>query len=209
MTTTEKNWISSLTLLGLMWLAFAASYLTPLIGIHLEQYGVVPRTAQGLTGILTMPLLHQNLAHILGNSMALLSLCAILNSLHSKAWLPLTSIWIGSGALTWLIARNAVHIGASGIIYGLAAYLMLIGFLEKKWITATVGTLVGVFYGVSFLSGAGPWTNPNVSWEAHVAGALSGILTAFLQTYITKQLAPKTPDAQKEPEPAAEQLPTP
>jgi hypothetical protein len=114
-----------------------------------------------LLGILFAPLLHANLQHLLANAAPLFVLLFLL--LSNRAYHPyrtLAWIWGASGLGTWLIGRgNAVHIGASSIIFGLAAFLIVAGFLMKSWRSAVVAIFVfflygGIFYGA--LPRAGP-----------------------------------------------------
>src|SRR5438132_1947119 len=152
-------------------------------GLTFAGFGIVPRTVPGLVGIAFSPLLHASPAHLLANALPLFILLILLFwDRHYYPVLTLASIWFFSGLGTWLIGRGAdggrpiVHIGASSIIFGLVAYLIVAGFLMKSWRSAIVALLVfigfgGIFYGV--LPQAGP-----ISWEGHLSGALAGIWAA-------------------------------
>ena len=147
-------------------------------GLTLAGFGIMPRTVPGLAGIAFGPLLHANPAHLLANSLPLFVLLMLLFwDRHYYPVLTLSSIWFFSGLGTWLIGRgNTVHIGASSIIFGLVAYLIVAGFLMKSWRSAIVAFAVficfgGIFYGV--LPQPGP-----ISWEGHLSGALAGIWAA-------------------------------
>ena len=144
----------------------------------LAGFGIVPRTVPGLIGIAFSPLLHASSAHLLANALPLFVLLLLLFwDRHYYPVLTLSSIWFFSGLGTWLIGRgNTVHIGASAIIFGLVAYLIVAGFLLKSWRSAVVALLVfvgfgGIFYGL--LPQAGP-----ISWEGHLSGALAGVWAA-------------------------------
>ena len=146
--------------------------------LPLNQYGIVPRTPTGLLGIVFSPLLHGNLHHLLANAPPLFVLLLVL--LSDRTYHPyrtLALVWIASGFGTWLIGRgHAVHIGASSVIFGLAAFLITAGFLMKSWRSAAIALLIfvlygGIFYGV--LPHAGP-----ISWEGHLCGAVAGIWAA-------------------------------
>lgn len=146
--------------------------------ISLAGFGIVPRTGRGLVGILFSPLLHANAGHLLANAVPLLVLLVLLFwDRHYHPWWTLGAIWFVSGLGTWLIGRgNAVHIGASSIIFGLAAYLIAAGFWMKSWRTVVVAIAVfacfgGIFYGVL------PVDRP-ISWEGHLSGALAGVWAA-------------------------------
>ena len=137
--------------------------------VTLAGFGIVPRTVPGLAGIAFSPLLHASPAHLLANALPLFVLLVLLFcDRHYYPVLTLSSIWFFSGLGTWLIGRgNTVHIGASSIIFGLVAYLIVAGFLMRSWRSAIVAIVValafgGIFYGVL------PQTGP-ISWEGHLA----------------------------------------
>lgn len=164
-----------LTLLGVM---FVLVVVQLLLGPFLNRFGILPRTGQGLIGIALSPLLHVNLQHLVANAVPLLVLLVLLWS--NREYHPartLALIWAVSGLGTWLIGRGqSIHIGASSLVFGLAAFLILAGFRARSWSSALVAILVfllygGLFYGV--LPQAGP-----VSWEGHLCGALAGVWAA-------------------------------
>jgi membrane associated rhomboid family serine protease len=152
-------------------------------GLTLSGFGIVPRTTSGLVGIAFSPLLHASPSHLLANALPLFILLVLLFwDRHYHPVVTLCSIWFFSGLGTWLIGRGSdgnrpiVHIGASSVIFGLVAYLIVSGFLMRSWRSAIVAIVVlicfgGIFYGV--LPQAGP-----VSWEGHLSGALAGIWAA-------------------------------
>jgi membrane associated rhomboid family serine protease len=149
----------------------------------LASFGIVPRSLPGLIGIAFSPLLHASPAHLLANALPLLILLVLLFwDRHYHPVVTLCSIWFFSGLGTWLIGRGAdggrpiVHIGASSIIFGLVAYLIVAGFMMRSGRSAIVALVVlvcfgGIFYGV--LPQQGP-----ISWEGHLSGALAGIWAA-------------------------------
>lgn len=149
-----------------------------LFRLPLEQFGIVPRTVHGLAGILFSPLLHGNMHHLLANSIPLFVLLVILFSdSRYHPYRALALIWIASGAGTWLIGRGgSVHIGASSIVFGVAAFLIVAGLTVKSWRSATVAIFVFLFYGGIFY-GALPQPGP-ISWEGHLCGAVAGVWTA-------------------------------
>jgi membrane associated rhomboid family serine protease len=166
---------TSLTLLGFLFLVKAVEVV---FRLPLQQFGILPRTEAGLPGILFSPLLHANLGHLVANAVPLFVLLVLL--LSNREYHPyrtLALIWGASGVGTWLIGRGqSVHIGASSIVFGLAAFLIVAGFRVRSWRSAAVAIIVfllygGIFYGV--LPRAGP-----VSWEGHLCGAVAGVLVA-------------------------------
>jgi membrane associated rhomboid family serine protease len=147
--------------------------------LTLDLFGIVPRTLPGLAGILFSPLLHANFAHLAANAIPLLILLTLLFwDRRYRPWSTLTSIWLVSGLGTWLIGRSgSIHLGASSIVFGLVAYLILAGVLLRSWRSALIAILVclafgGIFYGV--LPQAGP-----ISWEGHLCGAIAGLAAAW------------------------------
>jgi membrane associated rhomboid family serine protease len=166
---------SSLALVGVLFLVRAAELM---LHLHLEQFGIVPRTLAGLPGILFSPLLHVNSQHLMANALPLLVLLILLLA-HREyhPWRALALIWGASGLGTWLIGRgHAVHIGASSLVFGLAAFLIVAGFLLASWRPVLVAALVAVCYGGIFY-GALPHAGP-VSWEGHLCGAVAGVWVA-------------------------------
>jgi membrane associated rhomboid family serine protease len=148
-------------------------------GLTFDALGIVPRTLPGLAGVLFSPLLHANFTHLAANAVPLLVLLTLLFwDRHYRPWPTLASIWIVSGLGTWLIGRGgSIHIGASSIIFGLVAYLIVGGLLVRSWRSAFVALLVllafgGIFYGVL------PQTGP-ISWEGHLCGAVAGCAAAW------------------------------
>lgn len=157
---------------------FIIHALRRVLEISAVPFGVVPRTSQGLVGVVFSPLLHANWNHLFANALPLFVLLIILLADRKyHPWKSLLIIWTVSGLGTWLIGRGAsVHIGASGIIFGLAAYLIVAGLLMKSWRAVLIAIIVlflfgGMFYGI--LPRHGP-----ISWEAHLCGALAGAATA-------------------------------
>jgi membrane associated rhomboid family serine protease len=144
----------------------------------LDVFGILPRTAWGLIGILCSPMLHLNFAHLSANALSLFVLLILL--FGDRYYFPertLAWIWVGSGLGTWLIGRGgAIHIGASALVYGLVAYLIAAGFWMKSWRSILVAAAVLLLYGGLFL-GVLPQSGM-VSWEGHLAGAITGLLVA-------------------------------
>jgi membrane associated rhomboid family serine protease len=142
------------------------------------QYGIIPRTILGLRGIAFSPLLHGDLNHLLANVPPLAVMLGLLSLNKPRSFWAITAgIWLASGALVWLVGRpNSVQIGASGLIYGLAAYLVTAAWTTRDLRSALVAIIVVFFYG-SIVWGLLP-TKPGVSWEGHLSGAIAGFLVA-------------------------------
>lgn len=165
-----------LRLIFLMWALF---YLEFLLGFPFSAFGIVPRTPFGVIGIFTAPLLHGHYTHLVSNTLPLLFLGTIIFYFYGRiGGTVFLRSYFWTNILVWLFARgDANHIGASGVIYGLAFFLISFGLFRRDFLSIIISLVVlllygGVFYGVL------P-TDPMVSWESHFAGALVGIFTAI------------------------------
>jgi membrane associated rhomboid family serine protease len=159
---------------GAIWAVFLVSLVLP----KLDQYGVIPRHTIGLVGIPAMPFLHLNLQHILSNTVPLCVLLVLLAGSRARSWEVVVWIILLGGLLLWVFGREAVHIGASGLISGLTAFLILSGFLEKRIVPLLIALLVGFLYGSSVLMGVVPRFGSEISWDGHLCGAIAGGIIA-------------------------------
>jgi membrane associated rhomboid family serine protease len=166
----------ALVLVGLLWAIFT---IDTFFGLHLSRFGLRPGSVAGLTGVFTAPLLHGGVGHLFNNSIPLLvAVTAILYLYPSAAIRVIPLIWVGSGLLGWIIGRHNVHIGASGLLYGLLVFVFISGILRRDMRSVSVSLLVWFLYG-TMIWGVFP-TRPNISWELHLSGAVMGILLAFV-----------------------------
>ena len=148
--------------------------------LPLEQFGLVPRQISGLTGIVTMPFLHANLQHIMNNTIPLTVLLLLLAGSRADSRIVVLLIMVLGGFLLWLFWRSySLHIGASGLVFGLASFLMVSGLLERRLVPMLISVLVAFLYGTSLLAGLVPW-QPGVSWDGHLFGGIAGALVAWL-----------------------------
>ena len=172
-----KRFTPVLTLAGLCWLVFGVNNL--LWNGHLNQYGIIPRRLGGLPGILWAPLLHASFQHLAANTVPLLILGGIICG-RSKAEFIAVALagTLLSGGLTWLWARNACHIGASGLIFCFFGYLASLAWFRRTFGTLVLSAVCVVGYG-GMLKGILP-TSSAVSWEGHLAGLAAGIALAWL-----------------------------
>lgn len=146
----------------------------------LEQFGLIPRQLSGLTGIFTMPFLHANLQHIMNNTVPLTVLLLLLAGSRADSRLVVLLIMVLGGLLLWLFGRSySLHIGASGLVFGLASFLMVSGLLERRLVPMLISVLVAFLYGTSLLAGLVPW-QPGVSWDGHLFGGIAGAFVAWL-----------------------------
>jgi len=147
--------------------------------LELEPFGIRPRQLDGLPGIVFAPLVHGGFAHLLANTPPLLVLgTAMLFLYPSSALRVLPAVYFGTGVAVWLFARDAVHIGASGLVYGLASYVFVAGLLRRDRRAIAAALLVWFMYG-SLAWGVFP-AQPGVSWETHLAAAVIGVASAIL-----------------------------
>ena len=142
-------------------------------------FGLIPRQLGGLDGVVGMPFLHGSFAHLTANTPPLLVLGALLAATATRALLAMNIVVVGlGGALVWLLGSSAIHIGASGLVFGWFGFLITRGLVDRSPVTLGVSVLVGLLYG-SILWGVLPG-QPGVSWESHLFGALAGAAAAFL-----------------------------
>jgi membrane associated rhomboid family serine protease len=147
-------------------------------GMWLARFGVIPRTAIGLRGILFSPVLHVSWSHLMANAVPLaVMLCLLALSKKGSLWPITAAIWTLSGLAVWLVGRpGSIQIGASSLIYGLAAFLVTSAWTSRNVKSALVALAVIFFYG-GIVWGLLPGT-PGVSWEGHLCGAIAGFLVA-------------------------------
>lgn len=164
-----------LALVLLMWIVFWAEIR---FNWDFTSLGINPRKVSGLAGIVLGPFIHGNLKHLFNNSIPLLVLStALFYFYRSLRWKVLIYGFLLSGLITWLIGRPSLHIGASGVVYMLAAFLFFKGIFSKQY-QLTALSLV-----VVFLYGGLLWyllpIDPKISWEGHTAGFVVGLAFAF------------------------------
>ncbi|NJN25584.1 MAG: rhomboid family intramembrane serine protease [Cyclobacteriaceae bacterium] len=146
----------------------------------LAKLGILPRTLRGAIGIVTGPLIHGDILHLLSNTLPLLSLGVLLFYFYHRIALEIFGwIYLVTGFWTWLLARNAYHIGASGIVYGMAAFLFFGGMVRRSRQMAMVSAIIIILYGGMVYGIFPEMVDFDVSWESHLLGALAGALLAF------------------------------
>lgn len=154
-------------------------------GLNLNQWGLQPRSLRGIGGIISMPFLHGDVEHIFSNSLPLFIAHALLIHFYPIESLKIWSIlFFFSGFGVWLYAEaGSNHIGASGLVYGLVAFIIASGLFKKNRKLLAAGGILIFFYG-SMVWGVFPQLNfdlsARISWEGHLSGAFSGIITAWV-----------------------------
>jgi membrane associated rhomboid family serine protease len=143
-------------------------------------FGLRPRSLDGVLDILTFPLLHANLTHLLSNTLPLIifGFLVFLSGVRVFAT-ALASSWLGSGVVVWLIGGFNVTVGASGLVFGLFAFLLVRGFFNRNWWQILLSAALFMAYG-GILFGILPTVASFVSWQAHLGGAAGGVAAALL-----------------------------
>lgn len=146
----------------------------------LYQYGLVPRQLNSLPGIYVAPFLHGSLAHLINNLVGLFIFSSLLfvHSLRRYLWSSFFIITL-TGLLVWCFGRSALHIGASGWIFGLWALTIATAWFDRRFLNILIALVVVFFYG-GMMWGVLP-TDPRVSFESHLFGAIAGVACAFFQ----------------------------
>ena len=170
----------------LLWLCFAAQQ-----GFDWRFLAVVPQSAAGLAGLLTAPLLHGSVAHVLANTTALLLLGTLAGTVYPKASLrALPLLWLGAGLGAWLLGQpGSHHLGASGITHGLGFLVFVLGLLRRDRAAIAAGMIAFLFYGGMVLTVLP--REAGVSWQAHLGGAVAGLVAAFLFRRLDPELPKK------------------
>jgi len=162
-------------LVFLMWLIFLfeVSY-----GLNAKFLGIYPRTFFGLSGVLFAPMIHGDYAHLLSNTVPVLFLGTMLFYFYGRIGQTVfLRSYFWTNLCVWLFARPTLHIGASGVVYGLAFFLIFFGIFRRDFLSLLVSLVTlllygGVFYGILPV-------DPGISWESHFSGAIVGIFTAI------------------------------
>jgi len=164
-------------MVALMWL----TEIVDQIGFNdLDNYGIHPRDAGGLPEILSAPFLHVGFGHLISNTVPFVVMGAAiaLGGLVRVALVTLV-VTLVSGFGTWLVASsNSVHLGASGVVFGYATYLIARGLFSRRLTELGVGALVVGIWGFGLLQGLLP--QERISWQAHLFGAIGGVIAAVL-----------------------------
>ena len=155
--------------------------------IYLNDFGIYPRTFQGLRGVVLSPFLHGSLEHLCSNSIPLLVLVAAIRYFYREHSLKVIVFGVlASGLFTWLFGRESYHIGVSGLIYVLASFIFFKGIQTGYYRLIALSLTVVVLYG-GMVWDVFPGVRENISWEGHLGGFLAGM--AFSRIYKTPEYA--------------------
>lgn len=168
--------------LKLLFALIAVMWVTEVVDVadshRLDQYGIHPRDVGGLPEIFSAPLLHVGWQHLISNTIpfAAMGAAIALGGLARVAYVTLI-VAVVSGLGVWLIApANTVHLGASGVVFGYATYLITRGILSRRLVEIAVGVVVVGVWGIALLKSLVP--QDGISWQAHLFGAIGGVIAA-------------------------------
>jgi membrane associated rhomboid family serine protease len=164
-------------LVGLMWLS---EIIDTAMNGALDQYGIISRDPEGLLGVVTAPFLHLGFGHLISNTLPLVTLGALIAIGGAARLLSVAAIVTVIGGFgTWLVSPpNTITIGASGLVFGFAAYLIARGIFNRRLGQVLVGVLVVLVWGSALLGGLLP--QDGISWQGHLFGAIAGVLAAWI-----------------------------
>ncbi len=149
------------------------------LNLPLNRLGVLPREVYGLKGILASPLIHSDFTHLASNSAPAIILLTMIFVFYRKVALKsFVLIYILTGVAVWLFAKNAFHIGASGVVYGLVSFVFWSGIFRRNIKSIVLALVVTILYS-GYFAGIVP-TEPGISWESHLFGAIVGIFVAYV-----------------------------
>ncbi len=173
----------SITLLVIIWAVHIYKYTSQL---SLAQWGVYPREIDGLIGVLTSPLIHGSWEHLFSNSVPLFVSSTMIHFFYKRvAWPSFILIYLLTGAAVWMFGRSVYHIGASGVVYGLIAFIFGSGIFRRNIKSIILALVVTILYS-GYLSGVLP-IQEGVSWESHLMGAIMGMGVAWLMKGIIEK----------------------
>jgi membrane associated rhomboid family serine protease len=164
-------------LVAAMWLLEAVDAIAD---HRLDQYGIQPRDADGLAGIAAAPFLHDGFGHLAANTVPFAAMgfvIAVKGALRLVAVMAIVMLVGGVG--TWLVAPAGTnHIGASGVVFGFATYLLSRGIFDRDALEIAIGVVVALVWGGALLGGLVP--QEGISWQGHLFGAIGGVAAARL-----------------------------
>ena len=157
---------------------FVVEWIEHTYGMRFAKYGVLPRTLEGLKGVLLSPFIHSDWKHLTNNALPLFVLTATLGFFYKGiAKEVFLWSWLMSGLWLWAIGRPSFHIGASGLLYALASFLFFSGLIRKHTKLMSISMFIDFLYG-GMVWGIFPMKK-HISWEGHLAGALAGLILAY------------------------------
>jgi membrane associated rhomboid family serine protease len=176
----KKKALNSIKITGLFLLIiWTVKLVETIFGISFVGFGLLPREAEGLFGIFTFPLLHGSWDHLMSNTLPAMFLLSGLFYFYPESSKKVFAIlYIVPGILLWMFGRQFYHIGASGLIYALAAFIFFSGIIKRDKRSIVLALLVTFFYG-GLVWGVLP-IKSGVSWEGHLFGGITGLAAALI-----------------------------
>jgi len=175
---------TALAAVAILWLVYLIDYVVPL---DLRLYGLRPRQLDSLAGIVFTPFLHLDLRHLIANSGVLFILLTVSLSFSRKlTFWAIGIIVLAGGGLVWATGKEGtIHIGASGVIFGLIGFLMCLGIFRRDWKALVISLAIFLLYGGALQSLF--LYVPGISWTGHLFGFISGVLAAWWTRAVRKR----------------------
>ena len=165
-----------LTFPVVLWIVY---FISLSLNLDLSRMGILPRDMFGILGIISGPIVHANFSHLLSNTIPLIILGWAIFFFYSKvSFKTFILIYVLTGLLVWLFAREVYHIGASGIVYGIVSFLFFSGIFRRDNKSISIALIVTFLYG-GIVWGILPGQK-GISWESHLFGGIAGIIIAFI-----------------------------
>jgi membrane associated rhomboid family serine protease len=165
-------------LLGIVLLMWALEVLDVALDHRLDRYGIEPREVDGLDGVVAAPFLHVGFGHLAANTVPFVAMGLVIAFEGPLRLVGVTAIVaLVSGLGTWLVApADTIHLGASGVVFGYATYLIARGWFNRRPVEVAIGLVVALLWGGALLAGLEP--QRGISWQGHLFGAIGGIVAA-------------------------------
>jgi membrane associated rhomboid family serine protease len=165
-------------LLAMVLLMWALEVVDTALDNRLDRYGIVPREVEGLDGVVAAPFLHVGFGHLAANTLPFVVMGLVIALEGPLRLLGVTAITaVISGLGTWLIApADTIHLGASGVVFGYATYLIARGWFNRRAAEIAIGVAVALLWGGALLAGLEP--QQGISWQGHLFGAIGGVVAA-------------------------------
>ena len=174
--TSIANFHFTLTIIGIL---VGVQAINKIMHNRLVCFGILPRTSIGIPGIFLSPFVHGDFAHLFLNILPLFILMnLVLVFGHDQFFLITSFVIVVGNFLVWLLGRKALHIGASGVVFGYWGYLLMNAYTNFSALTIILAVICLYYFGSMFV-GLFP-VDKKTSWEAHLFGAIAGILASYL-----------------------------
>jgi len=177
--TNSENRLAGFKVIGVMVaLMWGLEVIEAIAGGSLDQYGIEPRDDGGLVGVVAAPFLHAGFGHLIANTVPFVVMGLVIAFKGAVRVLAVTAIvGLVSGLGTWLVAPEfTLHIGASGVVFGYATYLISRGVFNRDALELAVGLILVLVWGTALLGGLRP--EDGISWQGHLFGAIGGVVAA-------------------------------